>query len=518
MKRASKSDYFPKKRASFPIINTQRLSEAIVIKSFQQTSSPKLVLPLISPKPIKLVSKFQYIQKEAVNKQSKNHLSLEESLTIKPSLKFISKESFIKTSFQVPKFNNEELKPEKINYLKPLPNKIEPNKQVLLHEGLDKKPNIKNCDKNSSDESYEIENDVFDAMPSFSAIDIKKFNSPSARKDSTKKSTVGSLISEHSLNYMQSSRFNSLKRETTINNLLEEMNSTPSVSVFHELKFKIVTKDNLLDGINGMMIKWKVVEQIGSGSFGQVFKAINIESGKIFAIKRLYYNPSSQPQVTFINNILQEIKILQKLKDGHILKYLGSEKLNDNYCMYIEYLPGGSISKLLYNVGALPEITVKAYTKQILKGLKYLHSNGIIHRDLKSDNILLDSNGKLKLCDFGCSKRYENEVNESGFNNSVKGSLPWMAPEVMKQSGYGRKADIWSLGCVIIEMLSGKPPWSGTENQVMLMMNVIVYGSLPEIPSGISDCSRDFIMKCLNRDPLKRPTADEMLSHPFICK
>lgn len=513
MKRASKSDNFLKQKISFPLIRTQRLTDAMVITSFQSASSPKIILPLISPKPIKLFSQARNINKQRFSKQSKQEIQFEDSITIKSSARSTSNIPSIKSSLQIPKNNDEEIQLEKSSYFKSLS-----KKQMTIREEPDFNPADKNGDKELSDESYEIENDVFNTLPSISSIDIRKFNSPSARKDSTKKSTVGSLISEQSLKYMQSSKFSTLKRETTINSILEEMNNTPSVSVFHELKFKLVTKDSLLEGINGTLMRWKVVEQIGSGTFGQVFKAINIESGKIFAIKRLFYNPASQQQVSFIDNILQEIKVLQKLWHGHIVKYLGSEKINDNYCMYIEYLPGGTISKLLYKVGALPEITVRAYTRQILKGLKYLHSNGVIHRDLKSDNILLDSNGKLKICDFGCSKRYENEVNESGFNNSVKGSLPWMAPEVMKQSGYGRKADIWSLGCVVIEMLSGKPPWNGIENQVMLMMNVIVYGALPEMPARISDCAKDFILKCLNRDPLKRPTAEEILAHPFVCK
>ena len=296
------------------------------------------------------------------------------------------------------------------------------------------------------------------------------------------------------------------------------MNATSNVIIYNDLMIKFIAKDPLLEGINGNDNKWKVVEIIGNGRFGQVLKAIDLDSGKIFAVKRLYYNPSNNTQNKFIDSLYQEIKILATLKHSHIVKYLSSETINDNYCMHIEYLPGGSVSRLIGKLGPLPEITVRAYIRQILKGLEYLHNNGIIHRDLKSENILLDSNGKLKVCDFGCSKRYEVDMNESGLVNSVKGSLLWMAPEVMKQGGYGRKADIWSLGCVVIEMLTGKPPWGEIDNQVMLMMKVVVYNELPEIPSGVSAMAKDFITICLNRDPEKRKSASEMLAHPFVAK
>jgi serine/threonine protein kinase len=131
---------------------------------------------------------------------------------------------------------------------------------------------------------------------------------------------------------------------------------------------------------------------------------------------------------------------------------------------------------------------------------------------------LLDSSGKLKVCDFGCSKQYTNAIAESGMIQSAKGSLPWMAPEVMKQGGYGRKADIWSVGCLVIEMISGKPPWSEAENHVALMMRVLVYCEMPQIPSCLSEIGKDFVRKCLNREPSKRSTADELMMHPFIRK
>ncbi|OMJ84879.1 hypothetical protein SteCoe_13937 [Stentor coeruleus] len=374
-------------------------------------------------------------------------------------------------------------------------------------------------DLDSSYGSSELENDVKpvrSSIISINSISQKKFNSPFVRKQTTKKSTVGSLISENSLHNLQSFKGSTLNREYTIENIIDELNTTSNIAVYNTLKIKLLDKDPMFDSINGKEIQWRVIELIGSGGFGQVMKVMNIKSGKIFAVKKLFYNPANETQQRFIDSLIQEIRILKKLKHKNIIKYLGSEILEGNYCMYIEYLSGGSLAKLLYLLGGLSEITVRAYTKQILKGIRFLHENGIIHRDLKSENILLDFNGKIKLCDFGSSKKYENDLVESGDIQSIKGSLPWMAPEVMKQGGYGRKADIWSLGCVVLEMLTAKPPWNDIENQVMLMMKVAIYNEIPMIPNNISDNCKDFLNKCLQRDFNLRPTVQELLKHPFI--
>ena len=375
---------------------------------------------------------------------------------------------------------------------------------------------VENPLENASDESYSSDKHHVEPKQSMSSIDFSKFNSPPIRLNSRKKSSSSSLMSDRSFRNFPSSKFSSLRHESTINGLLEEMNSTNNVSVFNDIKLKLMTKDPLLEGVHGKFFRWKIVEIVGSGSFGQVLKAINIDTGEIFAIKKVYFNSGNSQQVQFIQALEQELSILKKLKSPHIVEYKGCEKIQGTFCMYIEFLSGGSLSKLIYKLGVLPEVTVKAYTKQILKGLLYLHTNGIIHRDLKGLNILLDSNGKLKICDFGAAKRYENEVAETGLVTSAKGSMPWMAPEVMKQSGYGRKADIWSLGCCVIEMLSGKPPWDGVENQVMLMMKMIIYSEYPEIPKSASSIAKDFITKCLTRDPNSRPAASDLLKHPFV--
>jgi serine/threonine protein kinase len=153
--------------------------------------------------------------------------------------------------------------------------------------------------------------------------------------------------------------------------------------------------------------------------------------------------------------------------------------------------------------------------KQILKGVEYLHKNRVVHRDIKAANLLVDIDGTIKLSDFGCARRYESDM-QSGLLNSVRGSLLWMAPEVIKQSGYGRRADIWSLGCTLIELFTGKPPWNNFDNSISAMLRIGLSSDLPEVPEAISPEARDFIYACLQRDAHLRPTASHLLHHPFV--
>ena len=471
------------------------LSDLMLITPLHLLSN-RVLLPTLTPKPLKSIQKASNIKVD------------QDILQTPPTVTYNFSSSSTETSLSDPS-NTSQSRVNRIEQKSIIAKGFE---ESMIEQRILENPQ----ENNASDESYSSDKQSPLPKQSISSFDLSKFNSPPNRWDSMKKSTIGSLISERSLRNLPSSKFSSIRHQSTINNLLEEMNSTDRVLTFHELKTKVLTKDPLLSGTHGSDFKWQVVESIGSGSYGQVLKALNLESGKIFAIKKLYYNPSNPSQLQFISSLKKEIEILKTLQSPHIVKYKGSELIEGSFCMYTEFLSGGSLSKLIYNLGRLPEITVKTYTRQVLEGINYLHSNNVIHRDLKGQNILLDSDGKLKLCDFGASKLYANEVNESGFVQSTKGSFPWMAPEVMKQAGYGRKADIWSLGCVVIEMLSGRPPWAGVENQVMLMMKVLVYSESPEIPKDISDTAKDFITKCLIREVTKRPSASELLKHPFV--
>ena len=179
-------------------------------------------------------------------------------------------------------------------------------------------------------------------------------------------------------------------------------------------------------------------------------------------------------------------------------------------------MPGGSIASLLQRFGAFAEKLVAVYTRQILEGLHYLHTHHIMHRDIKGANILVDNAGCVKLADFGASRRLADLVTMESGCKSVKGTPYWMAPEVIKQTGHGRQADIWSVACTVIEMATAKPPWSDFTTPVSAMFHIASAKGPPPLPGHISHEARDFLLLCFNRVPKERPNAGRLLQHPFI--
>ena len=160
---------------------------------------------------------------------------------------------------------------------------------------------------------------------------------------------------------------------------------------------------------------------------------------------------------------------------------------------------------------------MRNYARQLLLGLSYLHRNNILHKDLKAENLLISNDGTLKMTDFGCSKFLESSLIEDS-NYSIRGSIPWMAPEVICQTKYGPKADIWSFGCTVLEMITGKRPWQGYnfDNPVEAIMRIGLQNVKPEIPKEIGSLLKKFIERCLERDVHKRPSAEELLSEEFL--
>jgi len=296
----------------------------------------------------------------------------------------------------------------------------------------------------------------------------------------------------------------------------EDASESMSVSRYHDLKFKFLAQDPIYQGVQGCARKWKAGGILGNGRLGNVVRAMDICTGEMFAVKRLFYDSTNDSQLTFIQSLEKEVQILQKLAHPNIVKFLGSESITDSLFLYLEYLPGKSLAALISGLGALPEHLVKMYLKDILTGLKYLHERGVVHRDLKGANLLLDEEGRVHLADFGCSAQLDASCSHSDILTSLKGSLPWMAPEVIQQAGYGRKADIWSVGCVAIELLSGKTPWQDFENQLQAIVRIGLSADLPDIPAGVSAAASDFIFQCVQRNPKQRPSARDLLCHSFL--
>ncbi|CAN1235894.1 Mitogen-activated protein kinase kinase kinase 1, partial [Linum perenne] len=209
----------------------------------------------------------------------------------------------------------------------------------------------------------------------------------------------------------------------------------------------------------------------------------------------------------------QEIALLSKFEHENIVQYYGTDKDASNLYIFLELVTKGSLMSL-YQTYNLKDSQVSAYTRQILHGLKYLHDRDVVHRDIKCANILVDANGSVKLADFGLAKLQATKLNDV---KSCKGTAFWMAPEVVngKSRGYGLPADIWSLGCTVLEMLTRQIPYSDLECQMTALFK-IGRGIPPTVSDSLSNDARDFILKCLQVNPADRPTAAQLLDHPFV--
>ncbi|KAH6783300.1 Protein kinase superfamily protein [Perilla frutescens var. hirtella] len=258
--------------------------------------------------------------------------------------------------------------------------------------------------------------------------------------------------------------------------------------------------------------RWKKGRLLGRGTFGHVYLGFNSESGEMCAMKEVTLFSDDAKSRESAHQLGQEITLLSRLRHPNIVQYYGSETVDDKLYIYLEFVSGGSIYKILQEYGQLGEAAIRSYTQQILSGLTYLHGTNTIHRDIKGANILVDPNGRVKLADFGMAKH----ITGPSCPLSFKGSPYWMAPEVIKNtSGCNLAVDVWSLGCTVLEMATTKPPWSQYEG-VAAMFKIGNSKELPEIPNHLSEDGKDFVRQCLQRDPSNRPTAARLLEHPFV--
>ncbi|KAF6143529.1 hypothetical protein GIB67_029698 [Kingdonia uniflora] len=263
--------------------------------------------------------------------------------------------------------------------------------------------------------------------------------------------------------------------------------------------------------------QWQKGKLIGRGTFGSVYVGTNRETGGMCAMKEVDLIPDDPKSAECIKQLEQEITVLSQLKHSNIVQYYGSEIVKDRFYIYLEYVYPGSINKYVReHCGAITESVVRNFTRHILSGLAYLHSTKTIHRDIKGANLLVDATGVVKLADFGMAKILTGQKADL----SMKGSPYWMAPEViqavMQKDSNGDLAlavDIWSLGCTIIEMLNGKPPWSEFEGAAAMFK---VLRETPPVPETLSEAGKDFLKLCFKKNPAERPTASMLLEHRFL--
>ncbi|GAB1300518.1 Mitogen-activated protein kinase kinase kinase 4 [Apodemus speciosus] len=302
-----------------------------------------------------------------------------------------------------------------------------------------------------------------------------------------------------------------------------------SVRLFEERRYREMRRKNVIGqvcdtpksydnimhvGLRKVTFKWQRGNKIGEGQYGKVYTCISVDTGELMAMKEIRFQPNDHKT---IKETADELKIFEGIKHPNLVRYFGVELHREEMYIFMEYCDEGTLEEVS-RLG-LQEHVIRLYSKQITVAINVLHEHGIVHRDIKGANIFLTSSGLIKLGDFGCSVKLKNNAQTMpGEVNSTLGTAAYMAPEVItraKGEGHGRAADIWSLGCVVIEMVTGKRPWHEYEHNFQIMYKVGM-GHKPPIPERLSPEGKDFLSHCLESDPKIRWTASQLLDHAFV--
>lgn len=251
-------------------------------------------------------------------------------------------------------------------------------------------------------------------------------------------------------------------------------------------------------------VQYQLKQVIGKGSYGIVYKAVNKRTRQIVAIKEVNYDNDEE-----LTDIMSEIDLLKNLNHINIVKYHGFIQKSHNLYIILEYCSHGSLKNLISRGNGLDEKRAKIYVRQTLNGLHYLHQQGVIHRDIKAANLLLDENNVVKLADFGVST----QVSTIMMAMTLAGSLNWMAPEIITNRGATTLSDIWSLGATVLELLTGNPPF---HNLVDLNIYYAIENDSFIPPSFLSPLAQDLLLACFQKNMYKRPTAAQLLKHKWL--
>ncbi|XP_006499573.1 serine/threonine-protein kinase PAK 5 isoform X3 [Mus musculus] len=247
--------------------------------------------------------------------------------------------------------------------------------------------------------------------------------------------------------------------------------------------------------------------KIGEGSTGIVCIATEKHTGKQVAVKKMDLRKQQRRELLF-----NEVVIMRDYHHDNVVDMYNSYLVGDELWVVMEFLEGGALTDIVTHT-RMNEEQIATVCLSVLKALSYLHNQGVIHRDIKSDSILLTSDGRIKLSDFGFCAQVSKEVPK---RKSLVGTPYWMAPEVISRLPYGTEVDIWSLGIMVIEMIDGEPPYF---NEPPLQAMRRIRDSLPPRVKDlhkVSSMLRGFLDLMLVREPSQRATAQELLGHPFL--
>lgn len=311
---------------------------------------------------------------------------------------------------------------------------------------------------------------------------------------------------------------------------------------------------SLASSLSNVQIRWQKRKFIGSGTFGNVFSAVNLDSGDVLAVKEIKIQDTKAMKKIF-PMIKKEMTVLEMLNHPNIVQYYGVEVHRDKVNIFMEYCEGGSLASLLEHGRIEDEMVTQVYTLELLEGLSYLHQSGIVHRDIKPENILLDFNGIIKYVDFGAARKIARNHSiatssiqreeKDGKKEEIKlepaveslersdshasstsglyemiGTPMYMAPESISGQPHKGKFgsdDVWSLGCVVLEMITGRRPWANLDNEWAIMYHVAA-GHVPQLPAKdeVSAAGIKFLKRCLQQNPNRRSTAVELLMDEWI--
>jgi len=268
-------------------------------------------------------------------------------------------------------------------------------------------------------------------------------------------------------------------------------------------------------------VDWTKSSVLGTGAYSTCYQARDVQTGTLMAAKQITFLRNSEEEQERVEQLIrEEVLLISKLQHPHIVRMYGAIQEGAHINVFVEWMPGGSLASLLDKHGVFHEPVLLRYLHQTLLGLDYLHSNGILHRDLKGANVLVDTSGHhLRIADFGAAARMMSKSTVPGeFQGQLQGTIAFMAPEVLRGDNYGRSCDIWSLGCLIIEMATGKPPWGASDvsNHLALIFRIACAHEPPNVPETLSPALKDLTLRCLELDPNLRPSARELLLHPVF--